>query len=414
MTRFVLATVGTAGDVQPFAALAAALREAGHEVRAISWELHRQPFEAAGAEFVAAGPQTSWEEIAEAARRAADARSPLDQVAILRDFHLRGAVAHYHALREALPGHDLVLLHGIHSLAEAVARDAGLRWATAVFDPVLLPTGTRPPPGLPSLGPLNGAAWWMLDRLLGRLNGPLRQALQEADSPSAGSVSLFRARSPLLHLVACSPALAGVPSDLAANVHFTGAWMPSTPPEPLPEPVTGFLAAGAAPALVSFGSMAFSDAGHLSKVVVDALRQAGLRGIVQAGAAGLAAPESPDVLSVGALDHRTLMPQVAVALHHGGAGTSHTVAGAGVPSVVIPHIGDQAFWADRLYRLGAAPRPLAPRKLTVESLAPRLREAAISTALRAGAARLATLVRAESGLASSIRLLEEAAKAPGR
>src|SRR5688500_12122479 len=157
MTRFVLATVGTTGDVQPFAALAAALREAGHEVRAISWELHRQPFEAAGAEFVAAGPQTSWEEIAETARRAADARSPLDQVAILRDFHLRGAVAHYHALREALPGHDFVLLHGIHSLAEAVARDAGLRWATAVFDPVLLPTGTRPPPGLPSLGPLNGA-----------------------------------------------------------------------------------------------------------------------------------------------------------------------------------------------------------------------------------------------------------------
>jgi sterol 3beta-glucosyltransferase/vancomycin aglycone glucosyltransferase len=409
VARFVVATVGTTGDVQPFAALAAALRTAGHDVRAVSWELHRQPFKAAGAEFVAAGPATTWEEIGDTARRAADARSPLDQVAILRDFHLRGAVAHYRALREALPGHDLVVLHGIHSLAEAAARDAGLRWGTAVFDPVLLPTGTRPPPGLPPLGPLNGVAWWMLDRLLGRLNGPLEGALREAGSTSASSIRLFRARSPLLHLVACSPTLAGVPSDLAPNVHFTGVWVPATAPEPLPKPVTDFLAAGPAPAFASFGSMAFSDAGHLTDVVVDALHRAGLRGIVQAGAAGLAPQESPDVLSVGAVDHRTLLPQVAVALHHGGAGTSHTVAAAGVPSVVVPHIGDQAFWADRLHRLGAAPQALSPRKLSAESLAQRLLAAATSPALRAGAGRLATLVRAEAGLATSTRLLEEAA-----
>jgi UDP:flavonoid glycosyltransferase YjiC (YdhE family) len=413
-TRFVLATVGTTGDVRPFATLAAGLRAAGHQVRAVSWELHRAPFEAAGADFVAAGPATTWGEIADVARRAADARSPLDQVAVLRDFHLRDAVPHYRALREALPGGDLVILHGIHSLAEAAARDAGVRWASAVFDPVLLPTGTRPPPGLPPLGPLNGAAWWLLDRLLARLNGPLDSALREAASSSAGSIRLFRSRSPLLHLVACSAAIAGLPSDLPESVRFTGVWAPPTEPDALPAEVEAFLGGGAPPAFVTFGSMAFSDAQRLSQVVVEGLRHAGLRGIVQVGAAGLR-PQAPPaaVLSVGELDHGALLPRVAVAVHHGGAGTTHTVASAGIPSVVVPHIGDQAFWADRLRRLGAAPRPLPPSRLNGTTLGERLREAATSAALRAGAARLGELVRVEDGLAASVRLLQEAA-ASGR
>jgi UDP:flavonoid glycosyltransferase YjiC (YdhE family) len=89
--RIALATVGTTGDVVPFAALARALRAAGHDVTAISWELHRRAFEEAGASFAPAGPPTTWQEIARTAYRAAAASSPLAQVAVLRDFHLRDA-----------------------------------------------------------------------------------------------------------------------------------------------------------------------------------------------------------------------------------------------------------------------------------------------------------------------------------
>lgn len=407
--RFLIATVGTTGDVLPFTTLAAALRAAGHDVHAVSWELHRSAFEAAGADFVAAGPATTWDEIADTARRAAEARSPLDQVAVLRDFHLRGAPDHYRRLREALPGHDLVLLHGIHSLAEAVARDLGLRWATAVFDPVLLPTGTRPPAGMPPLGPFNRSGWWLLDRLLGRLGRPLTKALREAGSPHAGSVSLFRGRSPLLHLVACSPVLAGVPDDLPPHVRFPGAWPATTRPEPLPAKLEAFVADGPPPVVVTFGSMAFSDPRRLTDVVVEALRLAGLRGVVQAGAAGLApGTTATGVLAVGEVDHRSLFPRAALVVHHGGAGTSHAVAAAGVPSVVVPHVGDQAFWADRLHRLGAAPAPVPPRGLDASMLAARMREATAG-GMRAAAHELREQLAAEDGLSASVRLLEDAA-----
>ena len=411
--RIAIATVGTTGDVLPFATLAGALRRAGHTVRAFSWELHRASFEGAGVDFRGAGPETTWDEIADTARRAADARNPLDQVAVLRDFHLRGAEDHYRALREALPGHDLVLLHGVHSLAEAAARGAGLRWATAVFDPVLLPTGSRPPAGMPPLGPFNRAGWWLLDRLLGRLNGPLHRALHHSGSGSAAQVSLFRARSPLLHLVACSPALAGLPDDLPPSVHFTGAWTAQTPPAPLPPEVEAFLEAGPAPAVVTFGSMAFSDPGRLGRVVADALARAGLRGVIQAGAAGIAPEPSSDLLPTGEVDHRSLFPRAAVVVHHGGAGTSHAVAAAGAPSVVIPHVGDQAFWADRLRRLGAAPAPVSPRKLNADTLADRLRTAATSAQVRAAAGSLQRRLAGEDGLAEAVSLVEGAASTSG-
>lgn len=407
--KVAIATVGTTGDVTPFATLAQALHAAGHEVRAVSWELHRAAFEAAGATFSPAGPATTWEEIADTARRAADARSPLEQVAVLREFHLRDATAHYAALRAALPGHDLVLVNGYHSLAEAAVRDLGIRWASAVFDPVLLPTATRPPAGMPALGPLNRFGWWMLDRVLRRLDGPLDAALRAAGSASAGEVALFRGRSPLLHLVACSPTIAGVPDDLPSHVSFTGAWIDPTPPAALPADVEAFLAAGPPPVAVTFGSMAFSDPDRLAAIVVEALRRAGLRGIVQAGAAGLRPTPADDLLPVDALDHRSLFPRVAAVVHHGGAGTSHAVATAGVPSVVVPHVGDQAFWAERLHRLGVSPRPVRPRDLSPASLADRLRAATTSAPMKASAEALAARLASEDGLAAAVGLVQEAA-----
>jgi UDP:flavonoid glycosyltransferase YjiC (YdhE family) len=85
------------------------------------------------------------------------------------------------------------------------------------------------------------------------------------------------------------------------------------------------------------------------------------------------------------------------------------VAAAGVPSIVVPHVGDQAFWADRLHRLGVSPSPVRPRSLSAESLADRLREATTSGQMRASAAGLAERLASEDGLANAIGLLEAAA-----
>ncbi|HET6745546.1 MAG TPA: glycosyltransferase [Candidatus Limnocylindria bacterium] len=402
--RIALATVGTTGDVVPFAALARALGAGGHDVTAISWELHRRAFEEAGVSFAAAGPPTTWQEIAQTAHRAAAASSPLAQVVVLRDFHLRDAEDHYRRLLELIPGHDLVLLHGIHSLAEAATRDLGTRWASAVFDPVLLPTGSAAPAGMPSLGPFNRFGWWMLDRMLRRQDRPLRSALAKAGSASATSVTMFRARSPLAHLVACSPTIAPPPPDLAAGTHFTGAWTDSTAPAPLPAQVADFLAAGSPPIVVTFGSMAAPDPGSLVESAIAGARLAGRRVVLQV--AGLIIDAAEDLLPIGRLDHRALFPRAGIVVHHGGAGTAYAAVAAGVPSVVIPHVGDQPFWAMRLHRLGVAPEPLPLKEVGPDAVRDRIL-AALTDPVPATAAEVGRRVAGEDGVRTAIGLLEE-------
>jgi len=402
--RIALATVGTTGDVAPFVALAEALVGGGHSVTALSWELNRATFDPTGATFRAAGPPTSSADIATTAARAAAAGSPLAQVAVLRDFHLRDAEDHYRTLRDALPGHDLVVLHGIHTLAEAASRDAGLRYATAVFDPVLLPTATAAPAGMPQLGPLNRLAWGMLDRMLRRLDGPLMAALTDAGSASAGAVTMFRARSPRLHLVAVSPSIAPPPRDVEPSTHFTGAWFHRGSPEPLPTAVAEFLESGDPPVAVTFGSMAAPDRAALIGAVVAGARAAGLRVIAQ-HSGPVDQDASNDVLQAGAMDHHALFPRVHAVVHHGGAGTSHAVARAGVPSLVVPHVGDQPFWAARLHALGAASRPLRLRDVRPEIVAARLRTLA-DPGLRSRAVQLGERVRGEDGIGAAVKLLE--------
>lgn len=399
--RIALATVGTTGDVRPFRTLATRLVERGHEVTAISWPVHRMALAQSGVRVEVAGPHADPARIAAVAADAAQ-RSPLEQVAVLRDFHLADGEEHYRRLRELLPGNDLVLLHGIHALAQAAAMDLGLRWATAVFDPVLLPTASAPPPGMPSLGPANRLLWLVLDRLLQRTGHPLDDLLQRAGSQQRG-LSLFRARSPLLHLVACSPALIRVPPDLPDGTRVTGAWLDRSDPPPLPPEVEAFLADGPPPIVVTFGSMAGSSGDRIA----DALRamlDGGRRVVVQ----GSAEADSPNLIAVGAVDHRALFPRAALVVHHGGAGATHAAVAAGVPSVVVPHVGDQRYWAARLHRLGVASPPVALKGIAAAAVAEPALAVATDPAIRDAARALASRVGAEDGIAATIALIERA------
>lgn len=401
--RIALATVGTAGDVRPFAVLARALVERGHAVTAVTWPVHRAALSGPGIRVELAGPHVDPARIEAVAAEAAG-QGPMEQVAILRDFHLADGEAHLRRLREVLPGHNLVVLHGIHALAHAAVLDEGLPWASAVFDPVLLPTATAPPPGLPNLGPANRLAWKMLDVALGRVSRPLDDVLARSGSHQRG-LPLFRARSDLLHLVACSPSIVRVPSDLPAGTSITGAWIDRSAPAPLPMEIETFLAAGAEPIVVTFGSMRGIPADEL-RAAVDLLIADGRRVIVQGPLGG--GDDPPRLLRAGSVDHRALFPRAALVIHHGGAGTTHAVVTAGVPSVVVPHVGDQRYWADRLCRLGVASRPIRLERFSPRELATAATATADDVAARGAAHALAARVAVEDGVGVTCSLIERA------
>jgi UDP:flavonoid glycosyltransferase YjiC (YdhE family) len=119
---------------------------------------------------------------------------------------------------------------------------------------------------------------------------------------------------------------------------------------------------------------------------------------------------SPNLIGLhGPIDHRSLFPRAACVVHHGGAGTTHAACAAGVPSVVVPHVGDQRYWADRLHRLGVAPEPQLVGRLDPGRLADAALTAATDPAMRAAAATLAGRIAREDGLEAAVRLLERVA-----
>jgi UDP:flavonoid glycosyltransferase YjiC (YdhE family) len=75
-----------------------------------------------------------------------------------------------------------------------------------------------------------------------------------------------------------------------------------------------------------------------------------------------------NIFPLGPAPHDQLFLRVSMVIHHGGAGTSHSAAAAGVPSVVVPFTGDQPFWASRLKWAGIAPESVPYEFLMLTSL----------------------------------------------
>ena len=107
------------------------------------------------------------------------------------------------------------------------------------------------------------------------------------------------------------------------------------------------------------------------------------------------------------LPHQLVLPRVAAAVHHGGAGTTTAVARAGVPQVVLPHILDQFYWAHRVAQLGLGPRALPVGLVTADILADRLHAAIEEPQYGARAAALAQRVGARNGAPAAVADLEQ-------
>ncbi|MGW7586357.1 glycosyltransferase [Kitasatospora sp. NPDC054768] len=404
--RILVMAAGSYGDVAPYTGLGAYLRGAGHEVALAAPEAFRELVAGSGLDFrplpvdprgAGAGPARGRSELL--ARAAAFIGQLGDGLA--------DATA---------PGADLLLLStttaplGWH-LAEAMDVPS-----LGVYLQPTLPTREFPPVvgGGRSLGSWgNRAAGALGQRVVDRLHAEAARRMRwrlglPALSQTARRRAVERERWPVLH--GFSPTVVPRPADWREGLRVVGNWWPYVPDDRrLPAEVEDFLREGPPPVFIGFGSMAAGQGERLSTLAVEALRRAGVRGVVQAGWAGIAG-EGDDVLTVGELPHARLFPRMAAVVHHAGAGTAAAALRAGVPSVPVPVTADQPFWAGRLARLGAATTPVRFTDLTADRLAEAVRQAVEEQWLREGAQEAARAMAEEDGAAR----VAEAVAALGR
>ena len=218
-----------------------------------------------------------------------------------------------------------------------------------------------------------------------------------------------------MNLVAVSPTLCVPPPDWAPHHRVTGFLaLPDTTQEAVPDEVEAFLRDGPPPVFMGFGSLMPRDRALLEETVAtfrQAAARAGCRAIVHVPP-GSPVTEGRDghTLVIGRVSHAALFPRCVAIVHHGGAGTTQTVLRVGVPSIVVPHVADQFFWAEELARIGVAPKPLPRRRLNARALASRLRVVLGNERMSARAREFAARIAPEDGVNSAADLIEGVAR----
>lgn len=406
--RVVLATVGTRGDAVPFAALAARLLREGHEPVLVTHESFRDTAPAGAVVHIV--PGDAHQLLAGPGGRAL---RRLDPVGLNR---ARGEFAAFVSavaapVSAALEGADLLIASTFAIGAVDVARQRGV--------PVVRAHQWPENEALHGPMPLLPYAW----ALPAPARRAMRAGMRRAEPYLGGFDGGWRRGRLRLHphhpagltgtthgsLLAVSPRLlAGLPVDAAV----TGWWQePEGPREPREPNIPGVdpLAAGTWVAM-GFGSMPQAHPERLWELASTAARRVGVRLALQLP--GTEGREDGTARGLGAVPHEVLFARVALAVHHGGAGTTGAAARAGVPTVVVPHVADQFFWGHRAQRLGIAPRPLPRPLLTADRLA-RALDQGLREAPRRRAAALGEQVRAEDGTGAAVHHLERVLAHPG-
>jgi sterol 3beta-glucosyltransferase len=409
--KILITTFGTRGDIQPFVALSIGLKHAGHEVAICTSEGYKSFVEEYQLGYVFMSNellQLSQDSLDGAGGIAGTFKTvrkiPL-AVRNMMDDEWKAALTFKP---------DLIIYHPKCLGSLHVAEKLNIPAIASLPLPLFTPTREFP---VPFMSGIRLGKWFNLPsyKIMGLSSGMYTKATndfraKELDMPPLKrfpDLSVRSDGSPVPILYPYSPHVLPVPDDFPPHVHVTGYWFLDRFDGWLPSPeLVRFLEAGTPPVYIGFGSMGGLGGHERTKVVLNALKQTGQRGLIASGWGGLKASEAPDnVFMLDAVPHDWLFPQVAAVVHHGGAGTTAAGLRAGKPSVICPFLGDQPFWGGIVQQLGVGPKPIPQTRLSADRLAEAIRVAVQDVEMHNRAEELGKQIRAEDGVARAVEII---------
>ncbi|CAK9207628.1 unnamed protein product [Sphagnum jensenii] len=415
--RIVMLIVGTRGDVQPFIAIGKKLQEHGHQVRLASHANFRDFVRKEGLEFYPLGgdPKILAEymvknkgflpsgpsEIATQRKQIKSIVHSLLPACIEPDMD-SGLPFHPHAIIANPPAYGHV--HVAQYLNVPLHIFFTMPWT---------PTGSFPHP-LSRVKQQAGyrLSYQVVDSLIwigisGIINAYRKKELKLRPitylSGSQGSINQL----PTGYI--WSPHLVPKPKDWGPLVDVVGfCFLNLASGYKPPEDMVKWLAAGKPPIYVGFGSLPVEDPEGMTKIIVEALRKTGQRGIIGKGWGGIGnLPVTPDfVYLVSDCPHDWLFPQCAAVIHHGGAGTTAAGLKAACPTTIIPFFGDQPFWGDRVHEKGVGPPPIPVSHFSLDKLVNAI-EFMLDPEVKRKAVELARNMEMEDGIEGAVNVFHK-------
>lgn len=416
MSRVVLTTIGSLGDLHPKIAIALELRKRGHDVVFATHKEYQSKIEALGFEFHRMRPDNTALDDPQEMARAMDLQTGLDYV--IRNVVCPSLPQMYADLMTSTKDADLIFAGENVVAARLVAEKLGIRWASSAMAPISFFSAYDPPviPGFPFLAKLRRFGL-IVNR--GVINfaklvskswaEPVDQLRRELGLPPlTGNPFIDGKFSPYLVLAMFSPVLAKPQPDWAANTVMGGFTFYDGSPgrtELIPE-LKQFLDEGEPPVIFTLGSAAVMAPGNFYQESIQAAKQLNRRAVLLIGKNTPPENLSEDILAVSYAPYSQIFPHACAIVHQGGIGTTAQALRAGRPTLIVPYSHDQPDNAVRVERLGTS-RTIPRKQYLASRVAHELRELLENPNYATKAAEIGRIIQAENGVGVACDAIEK-------
>ncbi len=413
MPNIMLLTSGTRGDIQPLVALGLGLQGAGHNPQFVTHAPFQRlvsdrglPFAELDGDLIALLTSPQWRSaLIYDGNPLRSVRSTSGYLRAARPIYARMLAS---AWQHAQSADAIIASLPTAVCASQIAVARGIPYMLALLQPIGR-TRHFPSPMLPfihSLGPLNRLSHLAIELTLWL---PWRTELQRWRQQTLGLAALPFAgpfAEPLVRntqrLYGFSQQIVPRPVDWPVSWDVTGYWYLDHPVgQHIPADLHSFLERGPAPIYLGLGSMAGGRQIQVQQMAEDIVKYTGRRVVIVTDSVQPEAQHNRHIYVSGPIWHDLIFPHMALAIHHGGAGTTAAALRAGIPNVILPIGIDQFFWGQRLAHLGCAPRPVAQHTITAAQLAALIQQAE-TNAIRERVAALGMQIRTEDGVGRAV------------
>jgi rhamnosyltransferase subunit B len=414
VSRIVVTTIGSLGDLHPKIAIALELRKRGHGVVFATHEGYQGKIEALGFKFHEMRPDGT-EDPVEIARMT-DSKTGSEYV--VRNWLLPNLRETYTDLMDAAKDADFIIAGEIVYAARLVAETLGIRWASTALQPFSFFSAYDPPvlsffPLLAKLRPLgvtvNRGAIDLAKYVIKSWAEPIHQLRKELKLPElVGNPLVDDKFSPYLVLALFSSVLAKPQPDWAANTVVTGFTFydgDRDKAELTPE-LQHFLDAGEPPLVFTLGSANVLNPGVFYQESIQAATQLNRRAVLLMGGNTLPEDLPKDIIAIDYAPYSKIFPHACAIVHQGGIGTTAQALRAGRPTLIMPYTYDQPDNAARVKRLGTS-RTIFRKQYSASRVAKELSKLIGNPRYAAKAAEIGCMIQAEDGVGVACDAIEK-------
>lgn len=410
--RIILASLGSAGDLHPYVAIAQGLIARGHSAAVGTHADSRMAVEKAGVDFLPVRPDFNRSRAS--ALMANDLFHPIwGHVRARREF-LASIGATFEDLMQPVRGADLFISSPTVAPAGLVAAATAVPWIPAYHTCPLFSSIAESVAG--NMFPGHGR-WHrvhaMVRPLAARLLKPFVSLRTNPLDELAKNYGITykpgeELRSRLV-LGLLSPLFAPMQSNWPSQTRLTGfpIYDGTSSGGARQTELETFLGQGEPPLVFSLGAtQTEQDFFSASMAAAVQLKRRALFVIGNHSRSVLPDKLPEGMLVTGQMPYSSVFPKASVIIHHGGVGTTALALRAGRPMLVVPRAFDQPGNATRAERLGVA-RVIPRSKYNAGRATEALRRLLKDTNYQMRAAELGPLIRAEDGVRNACDAIEE-------